>query len=136
MSRLLDLRTRLVELHKLLLDDQRRAYEAAHGRTVSSGELFQLVVHHEEFAWLRALSGLISEIDAALDEAGDVPAAVRDRTFREQTRGLLRSSGDGPFETNYRDALQRSPDAVMAHAAVIKLCTPPSCCPASRSASS
>ena len=72
-----DLRGRLVELHKLLLDDQRRAYEAAHGRGVSGAELFQLVVHHEAFAWLRALSGLISEIDAALDEAGDVPHRPR-----------------------------------------------------------
>jgi len=124
-SRLRDLRARLVELHKLLLDDQRRAYEAAHGRGVSGGELFQLVVHHEEFAWLRALSGLISDVDAALDEAGDVPASVRDRAFLEQTRGLLRSSGDGPFETRYRDALQRSPDAVMAHAAVIKVIAAP-----------
>jgi hypothetical protein len=122
-SRLPDLRDRLLGLHKLLLDDEARAYQAAHGRVVSGNELFRLLLEDGQFAWLRALSGLIAEIDAALDEAGDVPAAVRDRTFLEQTRGLLRSEGEGPFETKYRDALQRSPDVVMAHAAVIKLIT-------------
>lgn len=123
MSRLPDLRTRLLGLHKMLLEEQCRAYQAIHGREVSGSELFQLLIHDEAFTWLRALSGLIAQIDAALDEAGDVPAAASERPFLEQTRSLLRSEGNGPFETKYRDMLQRSPDVVMAHAAVIKLIT-------------
>lgn len=123
MSRLPDLRDRLLRLHKTLLDDETRAYQETHGRVVSASELFRLLIEDEQFAWLRALSGLVSEIDAALDEAGDVPAATRDRAFLEQTRGLLRSEGHGPFGTKYREALQRSPDVVMAHAAVMKLIT-------------
>jgi hypothetical protein len=125
-SPLSDLRERLLALHKLLLDDEARAWRARHGREVSGQALFRLLLEDPEFAWLRALSGLASRIDAVLDEPDDaVPAVVHERAFLEETRRLLRSEGHGPFETKYRDALQRSPDVVMAHAAVIKLLPSP-----------
>ena len=121
-SPLPDLRERLLALHKLLIDDEARAWQARHGREVSAQALFRLLLEDPDFAWLRALSGLASRIDAALDEPDDtMPAAAQERAFLEETRRLLRSEGHGPFETKYRDALQRSPDIVMAHAAVIKL---------------
>jgi hypothetical protein len=119
-ERLHDLRTRLLQLHKLLLDDERDAYEASYG-PVAGPELLQLVLRHEQFAWLRALSGMISTIDAALDEAEGALATADVDDFFGQARALLRSGGDGPFETRYRQALQRSPDVVMAHAAIVKL---------------
>lgn len=119
-ERLYDLRTRLLQLHKLLLDDERDAYEAAYG-PVAGPQLLQLVLRHEQFAWLRSLSAMISTIDAALDEAEGALADADVHDFFGQARDLLRSGGDGPFETRYRAALQRSPDVVMAHAAVIKL---------------
>jgi len=119
-ERLRDLRTRLLQLHKLLLDDEREAYEAAYG-PVAGPELLQLVLRHAHFAWLRALSAMISTIDAALDETEGALAEADVEAFFGQARALLRSGGDGPFETKYREALQRSADVVMAHAAVIKL---------------
>ena len=125
-SPLPDLRERLLALHKLLLDDETRAWQARHGREVSGQALFRLLLEDPQFAWLRALSGLVSRIDAALDEPDDaVPFVEQERAFLEETLGLLRSEGQGPFETKYRDALQRSPDIVMAHAAVIKLLPSP-----------
>jgi hypothetical protein len=117
--RLHDLRTRLTRLHKTLLDEERAAYEAAHGPVVSGPELLRLVLHHEQFAWLRTLSAMISAIDAALDAMEGAEAETE--TFLRQARTLLRSGDDSPFGTKYRDALQRSPDVVMAHAAVVKL---------------
>lgn len=119
-ERLRDLRARLLQLHKLLLDDERDAYEAAYG-PVAGPELLQLVLRHEQFAWLRALSAMISTIDAALDEAEGALADADVDDFFGRARALLRSGGDGPFETRYREALQRSADVVMAHAAVVKL---------------
>jgi hypothetical protein len=119
-ERLRDLRARLLQLHKLLLDDERDAYEAAYG-PVAGPELLQLVLRHEQFAWLRALSAMISTIDAALDEAEGALADADVDDFFGRARALLRSGGDSPFETRYREALQRSADVVMAHAAVVKL---------------
>jgi hypothetical protein len=121
-SPLSDLRERLLALHKLLLDDEARAWQARHGREVSGHALFRLLLEDPDFAWLRALSRLASRIDAALDEPDPIlPVEAQERAFLEETRGLLRSQGQGPFETKYRDALQRSPEIVMAHAAVVKL---------------
>jgi hypothetical protein len=120
-QRLNDLRARLLQLHKLLLDQERGAFEATYGPVVSGHELLQLVLHHEHFAWLRVLSAMISTIDAALDETEGGLSDAEVAAFFGQVRGLLRSGGDSPFETKYREALQRSPDVVMAHAAVIKV---------------
>jgi hypothetical protein len=117
-DRLRELRSRLTRLHKTLLDEERDRYEAVHG-PVSRPALLQLLLHHEHFAWLRPLSSMIAAIDAALDEV-DGMADADVEAFFGQTRTLLRSGTDGPFETKYRDALQRSPDVVMAHAAVVK----------------
>jgi len=117
-GRLHDLRARLTRLHKTLLDEERSAYETVHGPVASGPELLGLLLHHEQFAWLRALSGMIAAIDAALDEI-DLNTEVE--MFFRQARALLRSGDDSAFGTKYRDALQRSPDVVLAHAAVVKL---------------
>lgn len=124
--RLRDLRTRLISLHKILLDEERQAYETVHGPVASRPELLGLVLHHEAFGWLRSLSAMIAAIDAALDETADGLADADVEAFFRQTQALLRSGGSSRFETKYREALQRSADVVMAHAAVIKLLPAPS----------
>jgi hypothetical protein len=115
------LRARLTRLHKMLLDDERALYEAAHGPVASGPALLQLVLYHEQFAWLRALSGMIATIDAAFDETEGPLTDAQVEAFFRAAYALLRSGGDSPFETKYRETLQRSPDVVMAHAAVVKL---------------
>ena len=74
-TRLGDLRIRLLHLHKVLLDMERQDYEKASGR-VSTGELLQLVINHAGFAWLRIISALVVEIDEVLN--GEEPATVSD----------------------------------------------------------
>jgi hypothetical protein len=118
-DRLRDLRASLTRLHKTLLEEERIAYESVHGPVASGPELLRLLLQAEEFAWLRSLSRMISAIDEALDEVEDADAEAE--KFVRQARMLLRSGGDSPFDTKYREALQRSPDVVMAHAAVVKL---------------
>ena len=50
-AKLTELRTVLLKLHKTLLDMERRDYEREHGH-VSTGELFRLVLDHQQFGWL------------------------------------------------------------------------------------
>ena len=57
------LSTRLLDLHGVLLDRERRAYEEEHG-LVASRELLHLLLHDQRFAWLRSLSSMIANIDA------------------------------------------------------------------------
>ena len=112
--RLLELRLSLLRLHKVLLDAERAVYESAHGN-VSAGELLRLALGDRQFAWLRALSGLVALIDEALDPREPATAAAVEALLA-QTRELLRPSEDGgEFARKYFAALQREPAAVLAH---------------------
>ena len=77
-TRLVDLRQGLLRLHKALLDSERRTYEKAHGRINSTGELFQLVVGDDWFAWLHRVSELVVQIDVMLD--AEEPATAIEAT--------------------------------------------------------
>jgi catechol 2,3-dioxygenase len=117
-ARLQDLRGRLLNLHKVLLDDARVAYELDRGRVGSPGQLLQLVISDPWFAWLHALSELIVRIDQSLDR--DSPATAADATtLVDQMERLLTASEDGEgFARRYYEALQRQPAVVLAHADV------------------
>lgn len=120
LSRLRELRLRLLRLHKRLLDAERADYERANG-PASPGEMLRLVIGHEQFAWLRALSELIVRIDEALD-ADEPPDAEGARALSEVTRTLLSpSEGAQGFPGRYFDSLQRDPDVVLMHAEIMKL---------------
>jgi len=129
------LSVRLVALHAALLEFERQAYEETHGPT-KAAELLRLLLNDPHFAWLRPLSGIIAQIDEALDprepldpreataRRGDARADVDVKSFFQATQELLRSGGTGAFQTKYRDALQRSPEIIMAHANVVKILPP------------
>ena len=114
-----DLSRRLLRLHGLLLNRERRAYERRHG-ALQSRALLDLLLHDEDFAWLRSLSGLVAHIDELVSSDDAPPAEIVERVFAEATR-LLKSGEQSPFHDKYRDALQDSPEVVMAHAEVSKL---------------
>lgn len=120
--RLVDLRTGLLSLHKALLDSERDSYERLHGRRITSrGELFQLVVSDDWFAWLHRVSELVVQIDEMLD-AEEPATAIEATRVIDRVRTLLKPSEEGEgFGKHYYDALQRDPDVVLAHAAVKKL---------------
>jgi hypothetical protein len=118
-QRLRELSRGLVRLHSLLLDRERHAYERRHG-AVGPRELLHLLINDEQFAWLRSLSALMAQIDALVDTAEPIAADDAQAVFREIYR-LLKSGDSGAFQDKYRDALQESPDVVMAHAGISAL---------------
>ncbi len=113
-QRLQKLRDKLLQMHKMLLDAERSAWERAYG-TVSGGELLQLLINHEQFAWLRIISELIVRIDEMLD--ADEPATSEDAGgLLEQARKLLTPSELGEaFAAKYQAALQNDPDVIITH---------------------
>jgi hypothetical protein len=103
-------------LHRLLLDRERASYEARHG-AIPAGNALDLVLHDTHFAWLRTLSSVMAKIDEVVDAAD--PVTERDvEAVRRELYRLLKSADTDEFQEKYRDALQASPDVVMAHAAV------------------
>src|SRR5437667_12448393 len=71
-EKLLTLRLALLRLHKTLLNMERREYERENGH-VTTGELFQLVIDHAQFAWLHNISEFVVRIDETLTAKEPVP---------------------------------------------------------------
>jgi len=117
-ARLRDLRGRLLQLHKVLLDDTRVTYEMDRGRIGSNATLLQLVISDPWFAWLHALSELIVRMDQTAEP--DSPATDADAAaLMDQVEQLLTASETGEgFPRRYYEALQRQPAVVLAHADV------------------
>jgi hypothetical protein len=112
--RLDQLRRRLLHLHKILLDAERAAYEREHGRK-TSGEILQLLINHEQFAWLHRISELVVRIDEILEDE-EPSTATNAAILLTEARSLLMPSESGDqFGKKYFEALQRQPDAVLAH---------------------
>jgi hypothetical protein len=116
------LRLPLLELHRALLESERRMYEVEHGR-VTPGELLNLALTHGQFAWLRPLSELIVRIDEliALDDLpdqGDVDSVAA------QARNVLTPlQGGTAAEQRYDRAIQNDPAVLLAHRAVMQVLT-------------
>lgn len=120
-SQLLHLSKALLRLHKTLLDGERAAYERLHGPISSNGAFLQLVLGHPSFAWLRDLSRSMAHLDQ-LAEAKEASPAEALHAQTASLRKLLTPMKDGEeFHRRYHDALERDPDAALAHAAVVEL---------------
>jgi hypothetical protein len=119
-EKLVALRLALLRLHKSLLDMERREYERLHGK-VNTGELFRLVIDHEQFAWLHNISEFVVRLDESL--AGEVPVTADDtRSAIMLARKMFAPSeaGDG-FQKRYFNAIQMDPAVVMEHAELARL---------------
>lgn len=119
-AKLTELRTALLKLHKTLLDMERREYEREHGH-VSTGELFRLVVDHQQFAWLHNISEFVVRIDETLaGEAAITAEDTRSAIGMAKKMFVPSESGDA-FQKQYFDAIQRDPAVVMDHAQLARL---------------
>lgn len=112
-----DLRNKLLNLHRMLLDTERITYEQVRGR-VSNGELLKLVIADEQFAWLHHISDLVVQIDETL--SSDQPILPEEvQNLIANARSLIVPSDVGnEFARKYYAALQREPSVVLAHADV------------------
>jgi hypothetical protein len=119
--RLTNLRNGLLHLHSILLHSERGVYEREIQRIRTQGQFLELVLHDPAFAWLRELSQFVVLIDERLEE-DDPPSPEDANRLVARARALLSPSQTGAvFETRYLDALQRDPDVVLAHSAILNL---------------
>lgn len=117
---LVELRSPLLDLHRALLQNERRLYEAAHGR-VTPGELLGLALRHQQFDWLHPLSALIVRIDELL-QADELSTEADLALVLSQARTLLTPSATGSWvEQRYDRAIQDDPSVLLAHRAVMQL---------------
>lgn len=119
-EKLIALRLALLRVHKTLLDMERREYERANGK-VTVGELFRLVIDHQQFAWLHNISEFVVRLDETL--AGEEPVAPEYvHTAVALARKMFAPSEAGDaFQKKYYDAIQKDPAVVIDHAELARL---------------
>lgn len=117
---LTDIRIKLLHLHKLLLGTERIRYEQVRGR-VSQGELLQLVINHDQFAWLHRLSELIVQIDELIHSDEPITSEAIAALIADVQILLTPDEVGNDFAVKYDMVLQRNPDVVLAHADVVTL---------------
>lgn len=119
-EKLVTLRMALLRVHKTLLDMERREYERANGK-VTVGELFRLVIDHQQFGWLHNISEFVVRLDETL--AGENPVTPEDvRTAVSLARKMFAPSESGDaFQKKYFDAIQKDPAVVIDHAELARL---------------
>src|SRR3954469_8444931 len=89
MNPLQTVRQPLFDLHRALLESQRREYERANGRT-SPAEFLQALITDPAYAWLKPLTTVVASLDEFL--------------------------GDAESRQRYADALQGDAEVLLAHA--------------------
>jgi hypothetical protein len=114
-ARLEGVREGLLAVHKALLAIARADYEGEHGPVAGPGALLQLLIRDEAFAWLHPVSELAARADELLEEP-EIPAAELGAIARTASELLTPDEAGAGFAKRYFEALQNSPDVVMAHA--------------------
>ena len=107
--------SRLLALHKRLLELQRVEYEQLYGPIASTGEFLNLVLTHPSFEWLRQLSGIIVEIDEVVAPRSKAGVDESVAALRSVRKLLMPSEEGSVFQQNYWKAIQSSPDVLIAH---------------------
>jgi hypothetical protein len=110
---LANLRRPLLDLHKTLVDAEREDYERGRGR-LSDGEFLKALIDDPAFAWLGALTALIVRLEEV------EPAAVPKEYVAELRRLLKPDAAGSPFQRKYAELLQKRPEALVAHGAVMR----------------
>jgi hypothetical protein len=106
------LRGPLLALHKAVLAAERTNVERVHG-TLTGAEYLQIVSDPVRYGWLKPLTELVLAFD---DEDVDPDTLV------DRTRALLRPPEQStPFGRRYLSLMQREPELVMRHSALVRL---------------
>ena len=122
-TRLFKVREALLNLHKELLNVERKRYEQRSGPVASEFEFFRLVTSDPSFAWIGPMTTLIVQIDEKVASKEPITAAEVEGLYAE-TRSLLASPLETPFKAEYTQLLQDNPGLVMKHSAVMQALPP------------
>jgi hypothetical protein len=128
-SRLEQLSTALLDLHKALIDYVRKGYERERGYVDGPFELLRLLTSDPYFDWLRPLSRLLADIDELLEKSEPLSEAEAG-AVKNEVKSLFEADAEVPttFTQKYLVALQDAPAVVLAHASASRaLAELPSC---------
>ncbi len=108
-------RHQLLNLHKLLMNAERAAFEQEGNVIRSPLHFLQLLTEHERFAWLRQLSQLVVMMDEAMEEKPPITTAQADALVQEARHLLTSTDQPKAFATRYAAICQTNATVAAAH---------------------
>ena len=120
-ERLGEVRNHLLQLHKMMMDVEKDAYENEHGKIESPHAFLNLLLNDPWFGWLRPVSEMVVHIDEFLEQREPGTEAAGQDLLRE-VRSLLNPVEEGEeFGVRYLRVMQDQPDIILKHAEIEKL---------------
>jgi hypothetical protein len=117
----------LQRVHRLFLENERRALEAELGHAMTPVEFFNRLTQDPALAWMKMFSSLIVEIDDFMDKAKKEGVEITEKNLGDfRTRvdfTLLNPSSK--VAARYRQQLMSDSEFVLAHAEVRVALGPP-----------
>lgn len=123
-QRLRELHTIQLDLHRLLVQAEREAYEVDHG-PMSPVEMLQHLLNNPRFAWLRTISGVLAEIDGLLSPRRPGTGSAGMELLLRMRTIYISPDPESDFHRKYREALQRDSEILVLHGRVRKLLEAP-----------
>ncbi|MGZ3722391.1 MAG: hypothetical protein ACXVA9_05645, partial [Bdellovibrionales bacterium] len=105
----------LHELHRQLLAGLKKEHERIHGKVLNPAEWFQILLSAPEYAWIKPLNSLISDVDALLESH---PVSKTDQIIlqHELERFFFKDDGDvTSFNYHYRKLFAHNHDVMFSH---------------------
>jgi hypothetical protein len=119
-----ELRPLLLKSHKILMEAEKDAYEAAHGPIANKGEYLRLVLSHEQFSWLRPISQFIVQVDEVLMAKQPQPLD-RAVELMDEARHLLQATEIGhAFQERSDRAARQDPEMAAVALRVAEILAP------------
>ena len=115
------LRSKLIVLHKALIDSERVEYEKSFGPLETPQQFLKVLINDPWFAWLQPFSRMVVTIDEMLESEEPIPSEEVKEMFSRARTLLQVSEVSDDSRRSYFEALQREPDVILAHAAVMKI---------------
>src|SRR3979490_71417 len=106
-----DVRHDLLDLHRALVEAERRGYERLRGR-LPDRDFLEALINDPARGSLGARTARLAEL---LEKDSPEPASEREHCVAQIRKLLKPAAGATEFHRKYAEALQQSPDVVVAH---------------------
>jgi hypothetical protein len=105
----------LTELHRRLLAALKKEHERIHGQVLNPAAWFQILLAAPEYAWMKPLNSLISDVDALM-EAKTITEIDKMILQHELERFFFKEDGDvTSFNYHYRKLFAHNHDVMFTH---------------------
>ncbi len=109
------LQSALMQMHRHLIQSLKSDQENQLGHPLSPVDWLQMMITFPNYAWLKKLTGLMSDFDALLDnfEVGDEEVKI----IRQELEKLFLTPSNSPedFYAKYVETLRRDSDVMIYH---------------------